>query len=113
MIAAKQPMITVRVWRGGRKGAKGTKDAESAKDVALNGGCEGNESGGGELQAFQIPFAEGDTVLTALLYIYENLDSTLAFRHGCRAGRCGLCAVEVNGKPRLACKTPVGRSPPG
>ncbi|MCL4517325.1 MAG: 2Fe-2S iron-sulfur cluster-binding protein [Firmicutes bacterium] len=59
------------------------------------------------LQAFQVPLTEGDTVLTTLLYIHENLDSTLAFRHGCRTGKCGLCAVEADGKTRLACQTTV------
>lgn len=60
------------------------------------------------------------TVLEALLQIYEHLDPTLAFRFGCRFSKCGLCAVEVNGRPRMACFTevrdgmrigPLGRMP--
>jgi succinate dehydrogenase/fumarate reductase iron-sulfur protein len=39
------------------------------------------------------------------MYIYEEHDSTLAFRYSCRYNRCGLCGVSVDGKPRLACKT--------
>jgi len=46
---------------------------------------------------------EGFTVLDVLRYIYENIDSTLAFRWACTAGCCRSCAVLVNGKPVLAC----------
>ncbi|MBI2861651.1 MAG: (2Fe-2S)-binding protein [Chloroflexi bacterium] len=55
------------------------------------------------LVAYPVPIAEGDTILHALLHIYEELDSTLAFRHGCRYKRCGTCTVSVNGHPKLAC----------
>lgn len=54
---------------------------------------------------YQVPLEEGATVLGGLLHIYEHVDSTLAVRHGCRYKRCGLCAVEINGRPRLACTT--------
>ena len=43
------------------------------------------------------------TVLDVLRYIYENLDSTFAFRWGCSKGRCRACVVSVNGRPALAC----------
>lgn len=58
-------------------------------------------------QDYEIPYAPRMTVLEALQCIYERLDATLAFRFGCRFGKCGLCAVEVNGRPRLACFTEV------
>ncbi len=48
-----------------------------------------------------------NTVLEALLYIRENIDSTLAFNHACRSGICGACAVKIDGIPKLACKTPL------
>jgi len=56
-------------------------------------------------QQITIPFHEHNTVLDALRYIYEHVDSSLAFRESCRAGLCGLCAVRVNGKVCLACST--------
>lgn len=56
---------------------------------------------------YEIPAGERTTVLEALMHIYENQDPTLAFRFGCRFHKCGLCAVEVNGKPRMACFTEV------
>jgi succinate dehydrogenase/fumarate reductase iron-sulfur protein len=43
--------------------------------------------------------------MEALMHIYENDDPTLAFRFGCRFNKCGLCTVEVNGRPRMACFT--------
>jgi succinate dehydrogenase/fumarate reductase iron-sulfur protein len=62
---------------------------------------------GGEpvLETYQVPAEAGATVMGALLHIYETDDSNLGFRCGCRNQNCGLCAVDVNGKPRLACLT--------
>jgi fumarate reductase (CoM/CoB) subunit B len=59
----------------------------------------------GHWKDFEIPYKKGMRALDALWYIYENIDSTLAFRFGCRAGQCGSCTMMVNGKPELACKT--------
>lgn len=56
---------------------------------------------------YAVPEIEGATVLETLTYIYEYIDSTLAFRPGCRFDMCGLCAVEVNGKPVMACITRI------
>ena len=52
---------------------------------------------------YTVPSGERTTVLEALAYIYENIDPTLAFRFGCRFDSCGLCAVELNGRPKMAC----------
>lgn len=52
---------------------------------------------------YTVPSGDRTTVLEALAHVYENLDPTLAFASGCRFGSCGLCAVEVNGQPRMAC----------
>lgn len=41
--------------------------------------------------------------LDALLYIKNNLDSTLAFRRSCREGICGSCAMNCDGLHTLAC----------
>lgn len=53
---------------------------------------------------YDLELPERATVLDALLTVYQRRDPTLAFRHGCRQRRCGLCAVTVNGKPTLACQ---------
>ncbi|MDP2726559.1 MAG: 2Fe-2S iron-sulfur cluster-binding protein [Dehalococcoidia bacterium] len=60
----------------------------------------------GRLVSYQVPYQEGDTVLQALLNLYEY-EEPIAFRYGCRFNKCGLCALEVNGRPRLACRTPL------
>jgi succinate dehydrogenase/fumarate reductase iron-sulfur protein len=54
-------------------------------------------------RTYTVPGEEKSTVLGALLYIQEYIDPSLAFRYGCRYKCCGLCAVEVNGKPSMAC----------
>lgn len=59
------------------------------------------------MQEFSVPFSQGLTVLDGLIYIKENLDSTLAFRTSCRMGICGSCGVLVNDYPHLACHTQV------
>lgn len=58
------------------------------------------------LVSYEVPYQESDTVLQALLNIYDN-EEPIAFRYGCRFKKCGLCAMEINGRPRLACRTPL------
>ncbi|MBS4023543.1 MAG: 4Fe-4S dicluster domain-containing protein [Dethiobacter sp.] len=60
-------------------------------------------------EVFTVAMQPGDTVLQALIDIYDRQDSTLAFRYSCRYNRCGLCGVSVDGRPRLACKTKLDR----
>lgn len=55
---------------------------------------------------FKVPY-QGRTVLDVLLYIYENLDSTFAFRWACRKRFCRCCIVSVNERPALACTAPA------
>jgi len=59
------------------------------------------------MKAYEVPVEHGSTVLESLLYIYTNVDSTLAFQYGCRFKCCGLCAVNIDGKSKLACITRV------
>jgi succinate dehydrogenase/fumarate reductase iron-sulfur protein len=56
---------------------------------------------------FKVPIRKGTTVLDAFMYIKDNLDETLTFRHSCRMGICGSCAINIDGKPMLACYTQV------
>ncbi|RJP74638.1 MAG: hypothetical protein C4532_02160 [Candidatus Abyssobacteria bacterium SURF_17] len=68
-----------------------------------------NSETGGEPEWVNYTLPERDrmSVLEAFMHIYENVDPTLAFRFGCRFNKCGLCAVEVDGRPRMACFTEV------
>jgi succinate dehydrogenase / fumarate reductase, iron-sulfur subunit len=58
-------------------------------------------------QEFTIPTKHGMTVLEGLIYIKENIDSTLVFRTSCRMGICGSCGMLINNYPRLACQTQI------
>jgi succinate dehydrogenase / fumarate reductase iron-sulfur subunit len=58
-------------------------------------------------KTYSIPIEEGMSVLRCLQYIYEEVDGGLAFRGDCKIGFCGLCAVKVNGKKKLACRTVI------
>ncbi|MHB8753741.1 MAG: succinate dehydrogenase/fumarate reductase iron-sulfur subunit [Candidatus Acidiferrales bacterium] len=64
----------------------------------------GNHAGGKEIE-YRVPIAPGMVVLDALHYIQGHLAPDLAVRWNCKAGRCGSCSAEVNGRPRLTCKT--------
>ena len=44
-------------------------------------------------------------VLDAVLQIQAENANDLAVRWNCKAGKCGSCSAEVNGKPRLMCMT--------
>jgi len=59
------------------------------------------------VSTYKVPVRKGMTLLDALMYIKDNFDGTLAFRHSCRMGVCGSCGIMVNGKPMLACYTQV------
>jgi len=56
---------------------------------------------------FQLELPESATVLDGLMKIKEEKDGSLSFRRACRAAICGSCAVTVNGRAKLACKTQV------
>ena len=45
----------------------------------------------------------GPMILDALLWIKNNVDSTLAFRRSCREGVCGSCAMNIGGRNTIAC----------
>jgi succinate dehydrogenase / fumarate reductase iron-sulfur subunit len=68
---------------------------------------------GGSTKDFKVPLMEGMVVLDALHYIQANYDGDLAVRWNCKAAKCGSCSAEVNGKPRLTCKTRIDSLPQG
>ncbi len=54
---------------------------------------------------YEVTIAPYTTLLDALLFIKEEVDSSLAFRRSCESGVCGSCAVNINGRNGLACET--------
>jgi succinate dehydrogenase / fumarate reductase iron-sulfur subunit len=58
------------------------------------------------MQAFEVEAAPGMMLREALLEIKKQ-DESFAFRHSCGEGVCGSDGMNVNGRNRLACVTPV------
>jgi len=57
-----------------------------------------------QLDSFEIDIDNsGPMVLDALIYIKNNIDSSLAFRRSCREGVCGSCSMNIDGINTLAC----------
>src|SRR5438094_10134925 len=71
--------VTMRVWRG--------------------------DASGGEFRTFEVASEEGMVVLDVIHRIQETQAPDLAVRWNCKAGRCGSCSAEGNGKPRQMCMT--------
>jgi fumarate reductase iron-sulfur subunit len=57
------------------------------------------------MQTYEVEEAHGMTLFIALNEIREKLDASLQFDFVCRAGICGSCAMMINGRPGLACRT--------
>jgi succinate dehydrogenase / fumarate reductase, iron-sulfur subunit len=70
---------TFRIWRG-------TRDEGAFRDYTTE-------------------ISEGMVVLDAVHRIQASQATDLAVRWNCKAGKCGSCSAEVNGKPRLMCMT--------
>jgi len=77
--------VTLRVFRGDRNGGKPVD--------------------------YQVPLTEGMVVLDAIHSIQANQAPDLAVRWNCKAAKCGSCSAEVNGRPRLMCKTRMDSLP--
>jgi succinate dehydrogenase / fumarate reductase, iron-sulfur subunit len=60
---------------------------------------------GGDFTQFDIEVDPGMVVLDVLHRIQAQQANDLALRWNCKAGKCGSCSMEINGKPRLACMT--------
>jgi succinate dehydrogenase / fumarate reductase iron-sulfur subunit len=59
----------------------------------------------GELKDFTVEVNEGEVVLDIIHRLQATQASDLAVRWNCKAGKCGSCSAEVNGRPRLLCMT--------
>ncbi|HEY3528258.1 MAG TPA: succinate dehydrogenase/fumarate reductase iron-sulfur subunit [Nocardioides sp.] len=60
---------------------------------------------GGELQDYDVEVENGEVVLDAIHRVQATQAGDLAVRWNCKAGKCGSCSAEVNGRPRLMCMT--------
>jgi succinate dehydrogenase / fumarate reductase iron-sulfur subunit len=64
----------------------------------------GDDTGGG-LADFTVEVNEGEVVLDIVHRIQATQAPDLAVRWNCKAGKCGSCSAEINGRPRLLCMT--------
>jgi len=72
----------------------------------------GDASGGG-YKEYKTEITEGMVVLDAVHNIQATQANDLACRWNCKAGKCGSCSAEINGKPRLMCMTRMNTLPVG
>ena len=63
------------------------------------------DSSGGELKSYDVETYPGMVVLDAIHEIQAKQEPSLGVRWNCKAGRCGSCGAEIDGKPRLMCMT--------
>jgi succinate dehydrogenase / fumarate reductase iron-sulfur subunit len=81
------PLVTMRVWRG--------------------------DANGGDFETYQLAAQDGEVVLDVIHRIQATEAPDLACRWNCKAGKCGSCSAEINGKPRLMCMTRMDTLPEG
>jgi succinate dehydrogenase / fumarate reductase iron-sulfur subunit len=72
--------------------------AEKRKFKVWRGNAEG-----GEFVEYTVEVETGMVVLDAIHLIQATQATDLAVRWNCKAGKCGSCSMEINGKPKLAC----------
>lgn len=59
----------------------------------------------GEFEKYETDIKPGMVVLDVIHKIQKDQANDLAVRWNCKAGKCGSCSVEINGKPKLSCMT--------
>ncbi len=94
--------------------------ATPASGEAANGGAATvamrvwrGDAGGGEFADYSLPAQDGEVVLDVIHRIQATDAPDLACRWNCKAGKCGSCSAEINGKPRLMCMTRMDSLPEG
>ena len=60
---------------------------------------------GGDFAEYDVEVNEGEVVLDIIHRLQATQAPDLAVRWNCKAGKCGSCSAEVNGRPRLLCMT--------
>ena len=63
------------------------------------------ERGNGKFIDYATEYEAGMVVLDVVHRIQAAQANDMAVRWNCKAGKCGSCSAEINGKPRLMCMT--------
>src|SRR5687767_15026710 len=69
------------------------------------------DASGGKFETYSTEIAEGMVVLDAVHQIQAEHANDLAVRWNCKAGKCGSCSAEINGRPKLMCMTRMSDMP--
>ena len=69
------------------------------------------DASGGQYQDYRVEVTAGMVVLDAVHQIQAADAPDLAVRWNCKAGKCGSCSAEINGRPRLMCLTRLSTLP--
>jgi succinate dehydrogenase / fumarate reductase iron-sulfur subunit len=70
------------------------------------------DTDGGDLVDYDVDVADGEVVLDVIHRLQATEAPDLAVRWNCKAGKCGSCSAEINGRPRLLCMTRMSTLPP-
>ena len=60
---------------------------------------------GGDLKKYAVEVNDGEVLLDVIHRLQATQAPDLGVRWNCKAGKCGSCSAEVNGKPSLMCMT--------
>src|SRR5580658_3686853 len=69
------------------------------------------DKSGGQFRDYTTEVSEGMVVLDAVHHIQAEHANDLAVRWNCKAGKCGSCSAEINGRPKLMCMTRLNSLP--
>ena len=61
------------------------------------------DENGGEFVDYEVDVDPGMVVLDVIHRIQAHEANDMAVRWNCKAGKCGSCSMEINGRPRLSC----------
>lgn len=68
---------------------------------------------GGRYESYETNVDNGMVVLDAVHQIQAESANDLGVRWNCKAGKCGSCSAEINGKPKLMCMTRINECAEG
>ncbi|HET9169253.1 MAG TPA: succinate dehydrogenase/fumarate reductase iron-sulfur subunit, partial [Actinospica sp.] len=63
------------------------------------------DAGKGDLEDYDVEVNDGEVVLDIIHRLQATQAPDMAVRWNCKAGKCGSCSAEINGKPSLMCMT--------
>ena len=59
----------------------------------------------GSFEEYSVPVERGMVILDVIHSIQKLHKPDLSARWNCKAGKCGSCSIEINGRPKLGCLT--------